>query len=169
MDEVIYTFDDVINKAGCTEQILTGLLEILIGKTVYGDRTLNGYDSPPITFSKRKIRPNLPIFTQLQYEYLVNIARKHQDKLASKQQSKPTYEQLEATITELKAENERLNDRLRNTPTETTEHPNSLNKSKGIIKALYELANKPSHKQIINKAEQLGYAVSSDTLTKRLN
>lgn len=88
--------------------------------------------------------------------------------LARSQQSKPTYEQLEADIIELKAINERLHDKLKSNPTETTEHPNSLNKSKAIIQALYHLANKPSHKQIINKAEELGYTVSSDTITNRL-
>lgn len=153
MDDIVYTLEEVATATGWTTEKI--LKMVLTNKAKAVLKTIKA------RYQHEKTKTYIDYFTQSQYDHIVTLARS--------QQSKPAYEQLEADIIELKAENERLHDKLRSKPTKTTEHPNSLNKSRAIIQALYELANKPSHKQIINKAEQLGYTVSSDTLTNRLN
>lgn len=96
--------------------------------------------------------------TQSEFDRCVTIART--------QQGKPTPEQQDTTIAELRAENEALKKQL--STTEKGEQKNSLNKSKALIKALYELAKRPLHKTIIDEAEKLGFSLSSDTITNRL-
>lgn len=146
-NDPVIGIDQLIKDAGYSEITLMGMYE-------NGQINITGLTR---TDSKGIISGYV---TRLEYERILDLARS--------QQSKPTYEQLEAEIIELKAENECLHGKLRSNPTETSEHPNSLNKSKALIQALYQLANKPSHKQISNKAEELGYTVSSDTITNRL-
>ena len=151
MSGIVYTIEEAVEQTGWSKEKIIknaqqGLYKIVI-KHTYS--------------IKDHLDPICDYIKQDEFNKLLELA------------GKPSITQLEATIQAQQEEIERLKaeiEALKSEPTtsEKPEHPNTLNKSKAIIKALYELADKPHYKEIIRQADLLGFSVSDDTISNRL-
>lgn len=156
MSGIVYTIEEAVEQTGWSK-------EKIIKNAQQGNFIIETVRKPTTTYmdGTKRYTSYYDHIIQDEFNKLLELA------------GKPSITQLEAIIQAQQEEIERLKveiEALKSEPTtsEKPEHPNSLNKSKAIIKALYELADKPHYKEIIRQADLLGFSVSDDTISNRL-